>query len=90
MSAEFIRDVYPTKYVEKLGFKIKEKVLPNYEYAFKNKFWDRNWVERGEGLKFFREKGWVADYEDVKNLTEFLWINKIAKYWNCGYLICEL
>lgn len=89
-SAEFIRDVYPIKYVERLGFKIKEKVLPTYEYAFKNKFWNRNWVESGKGLKFFREKGWVADYEDVKNLTEFLWNNKIAKYWNCGYLICEL
>ena len=90
VSAEFIRDVYPTKYVERLGFKIKEKVLPTYEYAFKNKFWDRNWVESGEGLKFFHEKGWIADYGNIENMTEFLWNNKIAKYWNCGYLICEL
>lgn len=90
VSAEFIRDVYPTKYIERLGFKIKEKVLPTYEYAFKNKFWNRDWVESGEGLKFFHEKGWIADYGDIKNMTEFLWNNKIAKYWNCGYLICEL
>ena len=90
VSAEFIRDVYPTKYVEKLGFKIKEKMLPTYEYAFKNKFWDKDWVESGEGLKFFHEKGWIADYENIENMTEFLWNNKIAKYWNCGYLICEL
>ena len=90
VSAEFIRDVYPTKYVERLGFKIKEKVLPTYEYAFKNKFWDKDWVESGEGLKFFHEKGWISDYGDIKNMTEFLWNNKIAKYWNCGYLICEL
>ena len=90
LSAEFIRDVYPTKYVEKLGFKIKEKMLPTYEYAFKSKFWDRDWVESGEGLKFFHEKGWIADYGNIENMTEFLWNNKIAKYWNCGYLICEL
>ena len=90
VSAEFIRDVYPTKYVERLGFKIKEKVLPTYEYAFKSKFWDRDWVESGEGLKFFREKGWIDDYKNVENMKEFLWNNKIAKYWNCGYLICEL
>lgn len=90
VSAEFIRDVYPTKYIERLGFKIKEKVLPTYEYAFKSKFWDRNWVESGEGLKFFHEKGWIADYGNIENMTEFLWNNKIAKYWNCGYLICEL
>lgn len=90
VSAEFIRDVYPTKYVERLGFKIKEKVLPTYEYAFKNKFWDKDWVEGGEGLKFFHEKGWIADYGNIENMTEFLWNNKIAKYWNCGYLICEL
>lgn len=90
VSAEFIRDVYPIKYVEKLGFKIKEKVLPTYEYAFKSKFWDRDWVESGEGLKFFHEKGWIADYGNIENMTEFLWNNKIAKYWNCGYLICEL
>ena len=90
VSAEFIRDVYPTKYVEKLGFKIKEKMLPTYEYAFKNKFWDKDWVESGEGLKFFHEKGWIADYKNVENMKEFLWNNKIAKYWNCGYLICEL
>lgn len=90
MSAEFIRDVYPTKYVERLGFKIKEKILPTYEYAFKNKFWDKDWVESGEGLKFFHKKGWIADYRNIENMTEFLWNNKIAKYWNCGYLICEL
>lgn len=90
MSAEFIRDVYPTKYVERLGFKIKEKILPTYEYAFKNKFWDKDWVESGEGLKFFHEKGWIVDYGNIENMTEFLWNNKIAKYWNCGYLICEL
>lgn len=90
LSAEFIRDVYPIKYVEKLGFKIKEKVLPTYEYAFKSKFWDKDWVESGEGLKFFHEKGWIADYGNIENMTEFLWNNKIAKYWNCGYLICEL
>ena len=90
VSAEFIRDVYPTKYVEKLGFKIKEKMLPTYVYAFKSKFWDRDWVESGEGLKFFHEKGWIADYGNIENMTEFLWNNKIAKYWNCGYLICEL
>lgn len=90
VSAEFIRDVYPIRYVERLGFEIKEKVLPTYEYAFKNKFWNRDWVESGEGLKFFYEKGWIADYENIKNMTEFLWNNKIAKYWNCGYLICEL
>lgn len=51
VSGEFIRDVYPIKYVEKLGFKIKEKVLPTYEYAFKNKFWDKEKI----GLKV--EKG---------------------------------
>ena len=90
VSAEFIRDVYPTKYVERLGFKIKEKVLPTYEYAFKSKFWDRDWVESGEGLKFIREKGSIDDYKNVENMKEFLWNNKIAKYWNCGYLICEL
>ena len=90
VSAEFIRDVYPTKYIERLGFKIKEKVLPTYEYAFKSKFWDKDWVESGEGLKFFHEKGWIADYGNIENMTEFLWNNKIAKYWNCGYLICEL
>ena len=89
VSAEFIRDVYPTKYVERLGFKIKEKVSPTYEYAFKSKFWDKDWVENGEGLKFFREKGWIDDYKNVENMKEFLWNNKIAKYWNCGYLICE-
>lgn len=90
VSAEFIRDVYPTRYVERLGFKIKEKVLPTYEYAFKSKFWDRDWVESGKGLKFFHENGWIADYKNIENMTEFLWNNKIAKYWNCGYLICEL
>ena len=90
VSAEFIRDVYPTKYIERLGFKIKEKMLPTYEYAFKSKFWDRDWVESGEGLKFFHEKGWITDYGNIENMTEFLWNNKIAKYWNCGYLICEL
>lgn len=90
VSAEFIRDVYPTKYVERLGFKIKEKVLPTYEYAFKNKFWNRDWVENGKGLKFFHENGWIVDYGNIENMTEFLWNNKIAKYWNCGYLICEL
>ena len=90
VSAEFIRDVYPTKYIERLGFKIKEKMLPTYEYAFKSKFWDRDWVESGKGLKFFHENGWIADYKNIENMTEFLWNNKIAKYWNCGYLICEL
>lgn len=32
----------------------------------------------------------IADYGNIENMTEFLWNNKIAKYWNCGYLICEL
>ena len=36
------------------------------------------------------EKGWIDDYKNVENMKEFLWNNKIARYWNCGYLICEL